>query len=290
MPQFAPALSKSHPAFCDGPLLYSAENLSVYHAREKPKQGASHNHDDIQIALPLSGPFSAAWETAVGQLQRQIVHPGTLSINASRQPHAIRVDRETELAVVWLPSPFLIRTAEEMAVSEPVEIAHVGEVQDTLLQQLCLALLLEVRQNSTPAQLYLDAMANLLAAHLLRHHSTRARSVPETTGGLSPRKLRLVLTFVHEHLDQDIALADLAVTVGLSASHLGTLFRQSVGQTPYQYVLAQRIERAKGLLCAGRLSLGEIALQVGFCDQSQFTRQFKHLVGMTPRAFVKAVS
>ena len=280
-----PSLRDIAPAPCGEPLLYAAENLSVYHAREKPQQGETHSHDDIQIALPISGPVHAAWETAGGQKRQQVILPGTVSLSASQQPHAVRIERETELAVVWLPASSLTRTAEELGVSGSLEIPHCGAAEDPLLEQLCLGLLREVQQNRTPARLYVDAVAELLAAHLVRRHSAQGGAAREATGGLPARRLRLVLAHVEEHLERDLALADLAGLTGLGPSRFSLLFRRSVGLSPYQYLLVRRIERAKSLLRAGRLSVGEVALRVGFCDQSQFTRQFKSHVGLTPKAY-----
>lgn len=62
--------------------------------------------------------------------------------------------------------------------------------------------------------------------------------------------------------------------------------KQTFGVSPHQYVLRQRIERAKTLLLQGDCSLVELADRLGFADQSHFIRQFKRFVGMTPRAFV----
>ena len=278
-------LTPTPPSPCGSPLLYSADNLSLFYAREQPKRGATHAHDDIQISFPLNGAYRAAWETTAGRQRQMTMAPGTLLLCAPQQPHTIEVSQEMDLAVLWLPAPFVARTAEELAVPGPVEVTDAGGAQDPLLQHLCLALLAEVRQNPAPARLYMAAAADLLAAHLTRRHFTRKGAAERNTGGLSPRRLKLVLAYIQEHLDQDIALADLAGVSGLSPSHFGPLFRRSLGLPPYQYVLIQRIERAKRLLCGGSLSVGEVAAQTGFCDQSQFARQFKRHVGLTPKAY-----
>jgi AraC family transcriptional regulator len=56
---------------------------------------------------------------------------------------------------------------------------------------------------------------------------------------------------------------------------------------PYQYVIARRVERAQHLLRADdELSLVEVALRVGFSDQSKFSFHFKRIVGVTPRQFL----
>jgi len=60
----------------------------------------------------------------------------------------------------------------------------------------------------------------------------------------------------------------------------------ATGLPPHQFVITRRVERAKQLLHAGTdLSLAEVALHAGFCDQSQFCHHFKRLVGVTPRQF-----
>src|SRR5262249_10400869 len=82
------------------------------------------------------------------------------------------------------------------------------------------------------------------------------------------------------------ALADMAGVVGLNPYHFARQFKAATGLPPHQYVIARRVERAKELLQAGTAaSLAEVALRAGFCDQSQFTRHFKRLVGVTPGQF-----
>jgi AraC family transcriptional regulator len=63
------------------------------------------------------------------------------------------------------------------------------------------------------------------------------------------------------------------------------LFKQSTGLTPYQYVLQQRIERAKQLLRQGNRAIADVALECGFTSQSNFTRAFRRATGMTPKAY-----
>lgn len=64
-------------------------------------------------------------------------------------------------------------------------------------------------------------------------------------------------------------------------------FKQSTGITPHRYVLQRRMELAKRLLEQSSGYLAEIARQVGFADQSQFTRVFHRIVGMTPSEYRK---
>jgi AraC family transcriptional regulator len=78
----------------------------------------------------------------------------------------------------------------------------------------------------------------------------------------------------------------MAAVVGLNPYHFARQFKAATGLPPHQYVIARRVERAKQLLQAGTgLPLAEVAADAGFSDQSQFSRHFKRLVGVTPGRF-----
>ena len=78
----------------------------------------------------------------------------------------------------------------------------------------------------------------------------------------------------------------MAAVAQLSPYHFARQFKAATGLPPHQYIIAHRVERAKELLQAGTdVSLAAVALHAGFSDQSQFTRHFKRLVGVTPGQF-----
>lgn len=134
-----------------------------------------------------------------------------------------------------------------------------------------------------------ESLANVLVVQLIRQLSNRqgmGGNVRGAGGRLARQTLQAVEEYIHAHLDQSISLAELAAVAHLSEFHFARLFKQTTGLPPHQFVIHVRIERAKRLISAGRLSLAQIALEVGFSDQSQLTRHFKRLVGVTPKRFV----
>ena len=134
-----------------------------------------------------------------------------------------------------------------------------------------------------------ESLANVLVVQLIRQMSNKQGSngvILESGGRLARHALREVEEYIHTHLDQNIALADLANVAHLSEFHFARLFKQTTGLPPHQFVIYQRVERAKRLIAAGRLSLAQIAIEVGFSDQSQLSRHFKRLVGVTPKRFI----
>ena len=126
----------------------------------------------------------------------------------------------------------------------------------------------------------------LLLLWELRHVADLKHSRPRPVrGGLTRRQLRQVKEFIDAHISNEIAISDLAVVAGLSQFHFIRAFKDSVGLSPYQYVLSERVRRARGLLSNFDLSIAEVAFSVGFSDASQLNRVFRKFVGLTPTAF-----
>jgi AraC family transcriptional regulator len=97
--------------------------------------------------------------------------------------------------------------------------------------------------------------------------------------------LESVIDYINTHLDQDLSLVELAALVQLSPNYFLQLFKQSTDITPYQYVLNCRINTAKRLLAQLNLSIAQIAQQLGFYDQSRFTKVFHKRMKMTPKQY-----
>jgi AraC family transcriptional regulator len=91
-----------------------------------------------------------------------------------------------------------------------------------------------------------------------------------------------VVDFIETHLDEDVSLLVLARRAEVSPFHFARQFRATVGVTPHQFVLRQRVYKSVRLIKAGALPLAQIALESGFHDQPHFTRAFRKVLGTTP--------
>jgi AraC-like DNA-binding protein len=106
------------------------------------------------------------------------------------------------------------------------------------------------------------------------------RAVP---GGLSARQFRRVCDLVSRRLREPLEVAELAAAVGLSASHFARAFKQTTGKAPHQFIVEQRLERARVALASGNAGkVSGVAIEFGFFDQSHFTRHFRRKFGLTP--------
>jgi len=104
------------------------------------------------------------------------------------------------------------------------------------------------------------------------------------TGGLAPRKLRMVLEFIDANLDRTVRLRDLGQLVQLSEFHLQRAFRASCGVSPHVWITHCRVERAKAMIRDGE-PLSQVAAACGFSTQSHLTHVFKAATGQTPAAY-----
>jgi AraC family transcriptional regulator len=99
------------------------------------------------------------------------------------------------------------------------------------------------------------------------------------------RKLRLATEYIERNLRSSLTLAEIAAEIHLNPQYFARVFKKAVGQSPHQYIVEKRVERAKELLKTTELSLADIASQVGIATQSHFTTVFHHITGVTPREF-----
>jgi AraC-like DNA-binding protein len=98
------------------------------------------------------------------------------------------------------------------------------------------------------------------------------------------RPVRRAMEYLRERLAESITLDDLASYAALDKFHLCRAFRAQIGMPPHAYLTHLRIQRAKVLLAAG-VRASELAPRVGLYDQSQLTRHFRRIVGVTPARY-----
>ena len=132
---------------------------------------------------------------------------------------------------------------------------------------------------------YAETLGLLLLWELRHAADPKNSRLKPVRGGLTARQLNRVSEFIDAQIPNPIAITDLAALAGLSHYHFIRAFKDTVGLTPYQYVLSERSRRATALLSNPDLSLGDVALAVGFSDVSHLNRVFRKFSGVTPAVF-----
>jgi AraC family transcriptional regulator len=212
---------------------------------------------------------------------------GDFSIKPAEAPFFARWDSDDRLLQIRMAAPFIQQVAGEALAMNPDQIEVIPEfrTRDPQVEAISMMLLTELKQDNLGGRLYIESLANLLAVQFLRQYSVSKPHLPAYEGGLPQHQLRQVLDYIHDHLAQNIKLADLAALLDMSQFHFSHLFKQAIGTSPYQYLIQQRVERAKQLLKQTERSIMEIALECGFNSHSHLTKQFRQLTGITPKAY-----
>jgi AraC family transcriptional regulator len=188
---------------------------------------------------------------------------------------------------------YLRQSVYEAAVSEiygcdsaGAELVPRFAILDPLLEQLAIAITNALRDGNAEDGLYIDTIAQMMAVHLARTHSSRSRPVRLLPAKpLAGWKMRRVIEFIEDNLEGDLSLQAMAEEVDISPLYLARAFKAAVGQSPHQYVLARRIERAKELLRNTDLPVVDVALSSGFSSQSHLSHWFIRQVGVSPAVY-----
>lgn len=93
--------------------------------------------------------------------------------------------------------------------------------------------------------------------------------------------------YIETHDKIQIAIADLANLTGYSSVHFTRMFKKATGQTPREYLMNHRTNKAKRLLVNTELSIVEVAYESGFSSHAHFSTQFRRSIGTTPQAYRK---
>jgi AraC family transcriptional regulator len=136
-------------------------------------------------------------------------------------------------------------------------------------------------------KLYAESLGVACIEHLAKRYcGSKDPYFPK--GKLNPYQLKDVIDFAHSYMQFNIGLHEMAGLVHLSPYHFGRLFKQTVGKSPYQFILQLKIDCAKRLIKQKNGPISDIAYQLNFSDQSHFSNAFRKAVGVSPRQFLLA--
>jgi AraC family transcriptional regulator len=234
--------------------------------------------------IHAGNPAKLEWKIN-GSCKASLFSAGDAIINPAGLFVAPHWSAEVEILLLAINPARLNQLAEEMESRGRVELMPRFQFRDELLRQLACSLIAEFEQESSPDRIYVESLAHTLVAHLVRKYSVAGIKPTSARFGLPPQKLALVTDYINAHLDEALSLETIAKVADISPSYFLTLFRQSTGLAPHQYVIKQRIAKAKALLTQTKMPIAQIAYQTGFADQSHLTRLMRRHTGLTPKIF-----
>src|SRR6202045_219850 len=166
-----------------------------------------------------------------------------------------------------------------------VELRPSRKFADPRLSAMVAAVHAEMVAGFPSGRLFLDSVEQAMAVSLVKDRAVRHRPVQIYRGGLGSARLRRIKELVHAKMEGDLSLDEMAQSAGLSTAHFARMFRKSTGETPHQFVLRQRIGRAKAMLRAPDARVLDVAIACGFKTQQHFAQVFRDVWGVSPTEY-----
>ncbi|MDJ0675059.1 MAG: AraC family transcriptional regulator [Calothrix sp. MO_167.B42] len=261
----------------------------VFEYHQQPTHDTNEHHFAMHvICIAMVKAVRERWLD--GKFRQGLVNPGNIGIYPANTLHRTVWNAKEQLLnfmFVAIHPKLLHCVGQEIIEPNKIElIPYFQTIRDPLLYGIINACKKELETGGVSDRLYIESLRATLAIHLLKKYSAYKPIIREYTDGLSPYKLKQAIEYINAHIEENIKLVDIAQALDMSQFYFCRLFRQSMRISPYQYVIQQRIERAKQLLKQQReLSIANIALRCGFTDQSHLSKYFRRIVETTPKKF-----
>jgi AraC family transcriptional regulator len=236
----------------------------------------------------LTRPTEVARKIEGAAPEKTLIGPRRICLTPGEATTEWQHDGRPEILQVYLRQSVYAAAVGEMYGTDgaTAELIPRFAISDPLLEQLAIAITTALRDGTAEDALYIDTLAQMIAVHLAKTHSSRSRPVRlATPQKMAGWRMRRLIDYIEENLDGNLSLEAMAAEVGVSPLYLARAFKTAIGQSPHQYVLGRRLERAKELLRNTDNPIVDIALAAGFSSQSHLSNWFVRLVGVSPAAY-----
>ncbi|WFU78217.1 AraC family transcriptional regulator [Bradyrhizobium sp. CIAT3101] len=228
-------------------------------------------------------PNCEVWERGTRAIKYDI-RPGATYLYDMKNDVRFVINKPFHALHFYLPRSALDGIAEQSGAARVGELpAQLGVGHDDpVMRHIGGALMQALRRPAETNQLFIDSMMLAFTAHAAQTYGGMRSSVKVSRGGLAAWQLKRVYEKLDADLGGTLSLQQVAAEFGLSVSYFSRAFRVSTGLPPHQWLLRQRVNAAKQLMTVKDLPLSEIAISVGFANQSHFTKVFSAQVGVSP--------
>ena len=223
-----------------------------------------------------------------GPWEEHQVGPGIVSVLTRAEESQWRWDKPIDVSHLYLSHSSIETVASEVFEKDisNIELCDRVRSEDKVLPALVSQLESELVAGEFGGQLYVDSLKNQACIHILRRYSNIIFN-EVSLGYFNRSQKHLLVDFIDQYMDTNIAINDLATLVQMSTFHFGRKFTKDFGCPPHAYIIKKRVEKAVQLLSTTNIPIKVIFAQCGFSDQSHMTRIFRRLVGITPAALRK---
>lgn len=263
--------------------LHSGRGINVHCDRHSPNEWAEHWHAQDQISGVLDDvDCEVRIVDSEGKWKGFKVRGPAIWVIPKNMIHTLVWPSEADMLTLY-PEPDLVREClENQPVTFEIISLPVLVSRDEIIGHLSSAFRRFCREPEIVTPFRLEAIGTLLATHVLRAIFVSTHD-KHSAGGLLEAVRDRMIRHIALHLNEKLLLGALAKIAGYqSTSHFGRLFRRSFGMTPHDYLVRQRVARAREMLKTSPLKEVEIAQSCGFSDDTAMGRAFRRVSDQLP--------
>ena len=260
------------------------DGVYLRHDRQPAFEIPQHSHSQHTLIIGMDNALKAEWSID-GQFRNLQYNKGDVFIVPAGASHQAYWKQESEGILLSIEPRSVVNAAIDSVKSDRLEIVPQFATSDSQLSQIAQWLLRELYHQQIGSKLYVESLITMLEVHLLRTYSAIKPVIPHYQGGLAKYKLDRVISFINGNLERNFKIEDLANVVEMSPYHFARMFKQSSGLTPHQYLVQQRINKAKELLRHTETTIADIGYLVGYKNASHFAKIFRQQMKVSPTAY-----
>ncbi len=235
----------------------------------------------------LIGSYHGRTQDCTWTVENKRLHaplrPGAITVLPEKQDGRWHLSGPLEVAHVYLADQRLQSCASPLLKGRRVELIPRIGFEDPVAATILRLLFEETDLADSSSALFVEHALDLLCVQLTRAHSSvKVPTSAAAIGGLTRRQVHLVTSYMHDRMDEEITLTELATLVNLSRFHFCRAFRLATGLAPHAWLTAHRLSHARLLIMTSALPISEIALAVGYGTPSAFTAAFRKSFGTSP--------
>ena len=245
--------------------------ISVLYGGPQQAVLSEHAHAEAQLSVHLPADFapgSGSWRA---------------SLYSSYQPHSGGWAEGVEVVVFHLSPELLHEVSDDISCGR-AELVPKCAFRDPVVEGLAALCNSEHKHPHTLSAFHIELATHLLVQHLLRHYSSR-HAVAEAPEAFSIRDLSRIGNYIEGNIQRGFSAGELAAWMETTPARLSQRLRRSTGLSAWGFVQKHRIAMAKLLLRNPALTIADISAQLGYFDQSHFTKAFRAATGLTPGSF-----
>lgn len=215
--------------------------------------------------------------------------PGNIWINPPRTPFTHDISEPCYFIILAIDEATFLAQSPLNLEGMQLQFLNNYNVLDETIKGIIELFVLEAQAKGRNGSAYLNNLLGLLASHYIQNYSNYLdlKHSQQQNSKFDQAQIDKVDDYIQDNLGRSIAVDDLAELLGCSKFYFLREFKKLVGLTPYQYLMDKRLAHARQLLTQPKANISLIAYELGFNDQSHFTRAFKNHFGLTPGQFAK---